>query len=263
MNSHGSLQLPSDARAAVGTLIGSFLGGDTDGTESDPGAAAASADTTCTSSNDNDEMLATGQPVKASANDISNVDDAPELLDNDRLIIRSWTPSTSHLLTATTSSASSVSSASPPYFDVLDHVLGSSLPSQILQEVQALSKDGIISDLKPARTAMEVKSENLAALLGSFAMDDGDGSPAGSTAAASSALVAASDATAAATTAATDSNVRGDKSAFIPRSLHRPSQNVNYGRFAKRCPGTFTSNIVNRTNCSQDILLRPYRLTRK
>jgi len=241
MNSHKlSQQLPSDARAAVGNLIGSFLGGENELTDSDPGAAtctaaaSASADTTtCTtsSSSSNGEMSATctGQPAKSSSNDSSN--EEASNVDNDRLIIRSWTPSTSHLLTATTSSGiSSVSASPPPYFDVLDHVLGSSLPPQILQEVQALRKDGIISDFKPARTAMEVKSDNLVALLGGFAtMDDGIDESSDATAAA---------ATTTTTTAATDnSKVRGDRSVFIPRSLHRPSQNVNYDRFVKRCPG--------------------------
>lgn len=139
------------------------------------------------------------------------------------LSLPSWTSSTTHLLLCPSLSSADVAGASCPYFDILDHALrgicwksspsSSSeryTPAQIQREVQALQEEGIISILKPARTAMEVQSDALSSLLGSFG--------------------ASNNATGGAP-------VRGDRSTFIPRTLHRPSLNANYDTtFAHRCP---------------------------
>ena len=146
-------------------------------------------------------------------------------------LLPSWTPSTTHLLLYP-SLSSSADGAACPYFDILDHVLRGSCsglsqpsdttrysPSQIMREVQALQDEEIIGNLQPARTAMEVKSDAISALLGSFG-------------------ASAAESDGGTSIVATDKQmVRGDRSAFIPRTLHRPTLNGNYdATFARRCP---------------------------
>jgi len=161
-------------------------------------------------------------------------EESAEISDDDTeepaLVLPSWTPSTTHLLLCP--SLSSADDAACPYFDILDHVLrgtcgGSSLsssdnnkytPAQIRRELQALQDEGIIGSLQQARTAMEVQSDAISALLGSFGA---------STAENGRASIIALD----------KQMVRGDRSAFIPRTLHRPALNANYDTtFARRCP---------------------------
>ena len=126
-----------------------------------------------------------------------------QIMNNDhpRHSLHSWTPLTSHLL-----------QHEGLAFDIIDRALGPTMPSRIQEELDLLRQDGLIGDLRQAKTAMEAQSDSLMKMVGLGDVRIG---------------------------ASTGENVRGDRSTFISRSLHRPGENDRHHNFRMRCPSLF------------------------